>query len=122
MLNGIDKLKSIAETVGRERWTNYMSMSHSKRAAESTFPRAEWCDLRSYVETKELDKLRAALRVAIAQLEIYERAIDFSMADDMWVSNGEYDEWFKYKYTTWYQDVLLSAKQDAEKLAEKLNE
>ena len=84
MLNGIDKLKSIAETVGRERWTNYMSMSHSKRAAESTFPRAEWCDLRSYVETKELDKLRAALRIAIKVIEVLRAANDFYGSKTSW--------------------------------------
>ena len=96
---GIDKLKSIAERSERE-CAGFMGI-------DGLF-------VQHYLE------LRAALRVAIAQLEIYEGAIDFSMADDMWVSNGEYDEWFKYKYTTWYQDVLLSAKQDAEKLGENL--
>lgn len=33
-------------------------------------------------------------------------AIRFACAPDMWISNGECDEMFEYKYIEWYQDVL----------------
>lgn len=48
---------------------------------------------------KEIEKLKA-------ENEKLKEALRFACAEDMWVSNGEYDEWFKYKYGEWYQDHL----------------
>lgn len=36
-------------------------------------------------------------------------ALEFGTAEDMWISDGEYDERFEYKYKDWYQDVQLEA-------------
>ena len=58
-------------------------------------------------ENDELKKYRDAY------LKLRE-AVEFSIAPDMWVSDGENNERFQYKYTEWYQDTLNSAIKEAD--------
>jgi len=40
-----------------------------------------------------------------AHIERLREALEFACAEDMWISNGEYNELFDYRYCDWYQDI-----------------
>jgi hypothetical protein len=46
----------------REFWTNWMSMETSLERAKELWPKAEWEDLRCYVEKSSYDKAIEALK------------------------------------------------------------
>lgn len=40
------------------------------------------------------------------ELKALVKSLEFAASEDMWESNQNFDEWFKYKYTKWYQDEI----------------
>lgn len=57
-----------------------------------------------------IDRLFAALEQERDQLKaqnnLFRKAMKFAATNDMWESNGEFEEMFEYKYDCWYQDLL----------------
>lgn len=59
-----------------------------------------------YKYCKKRAKIKTNKEYAYNQLV---RAIEFACDEDLWESNGEYNELFKYKYQVWYQGQLETA-------------
>lgn len=51
------------------------------------------------VPASELERIKGLL-------DECKTAMEFAAAPDMWISNGEFNERFEYKYNDWYQDKL----------------
>ena len=57
------------------------------------------------IVVREMNRYKEEIDQLKKQLEEANRVIDFCSAEDLFTSNGEYDEWFKYNYADWFQHV-----------------
>nr|BFD63182.1 hypothetical protein BdHM001_18630 [Bdellovibrio sp. HM001] len=51
-------------------------------------------------------KSGAKFILELPELKALVKSLEFAASEDMWESNQNFDEWFKYKYTKWYQDDI----------------
>ncbi len=71
----VKSLRKLAENRGREFFTNYMSLSDSIDEARDNWPKAEWEDIKSYIEASHAKKLSDALFIAAEVIELYEQGL-----------------------------------------------
>lgn len=56
-----------------------------------------------------MDKIAKKKKARASALAVLEHMIEHACAEDLWESNGENDEMFKYQYKVWYQGQLATA-------------
>lgn len=60
----------------------------------------------SYKSDRENFHAGAKFILELPELKALMKSLEFAASEDMWESNQNFDEWFKYKYTKWYQDEI----------------
>lgn len=56
-----------------------------------------------------IEQLESKLKAQQELIDIMREALEFCAIDDLFTSNGEYNELFKYNYKIWFQDVSRQA-------------
>lgn len=67
---------SVASNEPREFWSNWMSMDESLDEAKDNWPRAEWEDIRCFVEKSAYGKLQARVAELETQLEFTKKYLN----------------------------------------------